>query len=204
MAGNLRARGPSVQTWAFPHLIAWLESQSLDTAPIRRLPGIVTTDPDRRVSESTAEAVWRLATRADQRRRQRSASCRVASAGALDLIEYAVRSSPTLTSGLERFARYGCLVNDRVAARAESNGHALQLIIRDVGTSVRNGTTDSREGVSGRGDADGRPRDRRTAGCSGCNALRPELSANDSSVSSVPTISFSPGRTPRRIRESFL
>ncbi len=56
--------------------------------------------------------------------------------GALDLIEYAVRSSPTLTSGLERFARYGCLVSDRVAARTETSDGGLQLIIRDVGSSM--------------------------------------------------------------------
>jgi AraC-like DNA-binding protein len=56
--------------------------------------------------------------------------------GALDLIEYAVRSSASLGSGLERFARYGCLVSDRVAARTEANESGLQLIIRDVGSSA--------------------------------------------------------------------
>jgi AraC-like DNA-binding protein len=136
MAGNLRTRGPSVQTWAFPHLIAWLESQGIDAAPIRRLPGIVTNDPDRRVSESTAEAVWRLAATLTN---DAAIGLHVAESlprGALDLIEYAVRSSPSLASGLERFARYGCLVSDRVAARTEANDSGLQLIIRDVGSSV--------------------------------------------------------------------
>jgi AraC-like DNA-binding protein len=136
MADNLRARGPSVQSWVFPHLIAWLESQRLDTAPIRRLPGIVTTDPDRRVSESTAEAAWRLAASLTDDGAIGLHLAEWLPRGALDLIEYAVRSSPSLASGLERFARYGCLVSDRVAARAESNDHGLQLIIRDVGSSV--------------------------------------------------------------------
>jgi AraC-like DNA-binding protein len=136
MAGNLRARGPSVQTWVFPHLIAWLESQSIDAAPISRLPGMVGNDPDRRVSESTAEAAWRLAATMTN---DAAIGVHVAEwlpRGALDLIEYAVRSSPSLASGLERFARYGCLVSDRVAARTESNDSGLQLIIRDVGSSV--------------------------------------------------------------------
>ena len=52
------------------------------------------------------------------------------------MIEYAVRSSASLGSGLERFARYGCLVSDRVAARTEANESGLQLIIRDVGSSA--------------------------------------------------------------------
>jgi len=120
----------------FPHLIAWLESQSIDATPITRLPGIVTDEPDRRVSESTAEAVWRLAASMTN---DAAIGIHVAESlprGALDLIEYAVRSSPSLASGLERFARYGCLVSDRVAARTEANDSGLQLIIRDVGSSV--------------------------------------------------------------------
>jgi AraC-like DNA-binding protein len=136
MSGRLRARGPSVQTWVFPHLITWLESQSTDPAPISRLPGLVGNDPDRRVSESTAEAAWRLAATMTN---DVAIGVHVAEwlpRGALDLIEYAVRSSPSLASGLERFARYGCLVSDRVAARTESNDGGLQVIIRDVGSSV--------------------------------------------------------------------
>jgi AraC-like DNA-binding protein len=125
-----------VQTWVFPHLIAWLESQSIDAAPISRLPGIVTNDPDRRVSESTAEAAWRLAATMTH---DAAIGLHVAEwlpRGALDLIEYAVRSSPSLGSGLERLARYGCLVSDRVAARTETSAGGLQLIIRDVGSSA--------------------------------------------------------------------
>jgi len=136
MAGNLRRRGPSVQTWVFPHLITWLESRSIDAAPINRLLGIVTNDPDRRVSESTAEAAWRLAATMTN---DAAIGVHVAESlprGALDLIEYAVRSSPSLASGLERLARYGCLVSDRVAARTETNDSGVQLIIRDIGTSV--------------------------------------------------------------------
>src|SRR5262245_53789430 len=121
MAADFRTRGPSVQTWLFPHLIAWLDSQNCDTAPIRRLPGMVTDDPDRRISETTAEAAWRLAATMTN---DVAIGVHVAEwlpRGALDLIEYAVRSSPSLGSGLERLARYGCLVSDRVAARVETS-----------------------------------------------------------------------------------
>ena len=136
MAGNLRTRGPSVQTWVFPHLLAWLESQNFDAAPISRLPGIVTNDPDRRVSESTAEAVWRLAATITKDDAIGVHLAEWLPRGGLDLIEYAVRSSSSLGSGLERFARYGCLVSDRVAARTEANDRGLQLIIGDVGSSA--------------------------------------------------------------------
>ena len=136
MAGNLRTRGPSVQTWVFPHLLTWLESQNFDAAPIRRLPGIVTNDPDRRVSESTAEAVWRLAAAITKDDAIGVHLAEWLPRGGLDLIEYAVRSSSSLGSGLERFARYGCLVSDRVAARTEANDSGLQLIIGDVGSSA--------------------------------------------------------------------
>jgi len=136
MAGNLRAREPLVQSWVFPHLIAWLESQAVDASAIRALPGIVTNDPDRRVSESTAAAAWRLAATlsADD-----AIGVHVADwlpRGAFDLIEYAVRSSASLASGLERLARYGCVLSDRVAARTEASDGGLLLIVRDVGRSV--------------------------------------------------------------------
>jgi AraC-like DNA-binding protein len=136
MTGKLPPRAPSVQAWVFPHLIAWLESQSLDAAPIGRLPGVVTSDPDRRVSESTAEAVWSLAAKLTNDAAIGVHLAEWLPRGALDLIEYAVRSSPSLGSGLERFARYGCLVSDRVAARTETSDGGLQLIIRDVGSSM--------------------------------------------------------------------
>jgi len=120
----------------FPHLLTWLESQNFDAAPIRRLPGIVTNDPDRRVSESTAEAVWRLAAAITKDDAIGVHLAEWLPRGGLDLIEYAVRSSSSLGSGLERFARYGCLVSDRVAARTEANDRGLQLIIGDVGSSA--------------------------------------------------------------------
>ena len=121
MAGNLRTRGPSVQTWVFPHLIAWVDSQCVDASPIRRLPGMVGNDPDRRISEATAEAAWRLA---ETLTHDEAIGVHVAESlprGALDLIEYAVRSSASLGSGLERLAHYGRVLSDRVAARIEAN-----------------------------------------------------------------------------------
>jgi AraC-like DNA-binding protein len=53
--------------------------------------------------------------------------------GALDLVEYAFRSSPALADGLERLARYGRVLSDRVAARTEASDESLLWLIRDVG-----------------------------------------------------------------------
>lgn len=53
--------------------------------------------------------------------------------GALDLVEYAFRSSASLGSGLERLARYGRVMSDRVSARAEGNGDCMLLLVRDTG-----------------------------------------------------------------------
>jgi AraC-like DNA-binding protein len=139
MAGNLqiqKAGGPTVQSWVFPHLIGWLEHQSIDAAPIRRLPGLDAIDLDRRVSESTAEAAWRMAA---SLARDDAIGVHVAEwlpKGALDLVEYAVRSSASLASGLERLARYGCVLSDRCAARSQENDGGLLLIVRDVGTTA--------------------------------------------------------------------
>src|ERR1044072_6013965 len=57
------ASGPSVQGWVLPHLIAWVETQGFDAAPIRTLRGMAElTDPDLRVPEASVEEAWQLAT----------------------------------------------------------------------------------------------------------------------------------------------
>src|SRR4051812_10700690 len=110
-SGDLRSRrrgGPTVQAWAFPHLIAWTEGQCGDASPICRLPGLDALDgPDARISEATAEAAWRLA---ETLTRDDAVGVHVAESlprGALDLVEYAVRSSTSLAAALERLAHYG-------------------------------------------------------------------------------------------------
>jgi AraC-like DNA-binding protein len=55
--------------------------------------------------------------------------------GALDLLEYALRASASVGEGLERLARYGRVLSDRVAARMESDGDGLLLLVRDIGST---------------------------------------------------------------------
>ena len=126
----------SVQAWVFPHLIAWLKSQELDVRAIERLPGVDFTDPDSRVVESTADAAWHLAATLTGDDAIGLHLAEWLPRGALDLIEYSVRSSASLASGLERLAHYGRLVSDRYAARIETNEGRLLLIVDDVGTST--------------------------------------------------------------------
>ena len=53
---------------------------------------------------------------------------------ALDLIEYALRSSPSLGSGLDRLARYGRLLSHCVAARIHREGDSLLFLVHDTAT----------------------------------------------------------------------
>jgi AraC-like DNA-binding protein len=55
--------------------------------------------------------------------------------GALDLIEYALRSSPSLGQGLDRLARYGRLLSDRVAARTHAKEESLLFLVHDTATT---------------------------------------------------------------------
>jgi len=126
--------GPSVQGWVLPHLISWVEQQGVDAASIRKLPGMTDlTDPDLRVPESSAEAAWRLATTLTH---DEAIGVHLATwlpRGALDLIEYAFRSSASLATGFERLARYGRVLSDRVAGRIDANAEGLLLLFRDAG-----------------------------------------------------------------------
>ena len=132
-----RSAGPTVQAWVLPHLIAWVGNRGIDTQPILSLPGLAALDdPDARIPEKTAEAAWRMA--ADLTG-DPALGIRVAESlprGALDLVEYAFRSSASLALGLERLARYGPVMSDRVAARMETTGDGILIFVRDTATTV--------------------------------------------------------------------
>ena len=127
---------PSVQGWVLPHLIAWVESRRVNAAPIRRLFGRTRlADPDVRVPEAVTEMAWRLAATLT---RDEALGIHLAESlprGALDLIEYALRSSPSLEKGLDRLAGYGRLLSDRVAARTHRKGESLLLLVHDTATT---------------------------------------------------------------------
>ena len=128
------ALGQSVHAWSLPYLLAWVERRGVDASPLRRLPGLLAADdPDARAPEHVVEAAWRLAASLT---REAAIGILVAESlprGALDLVEYAFRSSPSLADGLERLARYGRVLSDRVAARTETSEDALLWLVRDVG-----------------------------------------------------------------------
>ena len=127
---------PSVQGWVLPHLIAWVDSRSVDASPIRRLFGRTKlVDPSVRVSEAVADTAWRLAVTLT---RDEAVGIHLAESlprGALDLIEYALRSSPSLGKGLDRLARYGRLLSDRVEARIHHEGERLLFLVHDTATT---------------------------------------------------------------------
>ena len=97
-SGHTRAViAPSVQGWVLPHLITWVESRSVDASPMRRLFGRTRlVDPNVRVPEAVTETAWRHAATLT---RDEALGIHLAESlprGALDLIEYALRSSPSL------------------------------------------------------------------------------------------------------------
>ena len=134
---GITSSGPQVQNWALPHLIALVEGQGIDASPIRSLPGLADlSDPDTRVPEASAEAAWKLAARLTG---DDAIGLHVAAGmprGALDLVEYALRSSASLGVGLERLARYGHVLSDRAATRMEANDGGVLFIVRDIGGTI--------------------------------------------------------------------
>jgi AraC-like DNA-binding protein len=128
--------GPSVLGWVLPHLMALVAAQGVDPSPIRQLPGLRNRnleDPDVRVPDAAAQEAWRLAARLTE---DEALGIHIAESlprGALDLVEYAFRSSGSLAVGLERLARYSRVLSDRVVARTESSGDDLILLVGDTG-----------------------------------------------------------------------
>ena len=127
---------PSVQGWVLPHLIALVESRGVNASPMRRLFGRTRlVDPSVRVTEAAAETAWRLAAALTCDEALGVHLAESLPRGALDLIEYALRSSPSLGQGLDRLARYGHLLSDRVAARTHGRKHSLLFLVHDTATT---------------------------------------------------------------------
>jgi AraC-like DNA-binding protein len=135
--GHKRAvSAPSVQGWVLPHLIAWVESRGVSASPIRRLFGQTKlADPNVRVPEALFETAWRHAAALTGDEALGIHLVESLPRGALDLIEYALRSSPSLGHGLDRLARYGRLLSDRVAARIHREGASLLFLVHDSATT---------------------------------------------------------------------
>lgn len=119
-----------------PHLIACVESQGVDALPIRRLFGRTRlADPDVRVPETTGERAWRLAMDLTGDEALGVHLAESLPRGALDLVEYALRSSASLAIGLDRLARYSRVLSDRVAMRTHGNRDSLLVLVRDTATT---------------------------------------------------------------------
>jgi len=127
---------PTVQGWVLPHLIAWVESSGVNASPIRGLFGTTKlVDPNVRVSEAVAEMAWSHAAALTGDEALGIHLAESLPRGALDLIEYALRSSPSLGQGLGRLARYGRLLSDRVAARNHRGDESLLFLVHDTATT---------------------------------------------------------------------
>ena len=127
---------PSVQGWLLPHLITLVESRGADAAPMRRLFGRTRlVDPSVRVAEAAAETAWRLAAMLTGDDALGVHFAESLPRGALDLIEYALRSSPSLGDGIDRLARYGRLLSDRVAVRTHRDERSLLFLVHDIATT---------------------------------------------------------------------
>ena len=95
----------------------WLDAHGFDATVLRQLLASTDfTDPDARVQESVVEEAWQFAGGIS---RDDALGVHLAEwlpRGALDLVEFAFRTSTSLGSGLERLAHYGRVLSNRVAA----------------------------------------------------------------------------------------
>ncbi len=92
-------------------------------------------DPSVRVAEAAAETAWRLAAMLTGDDALGVHFAESLPRGALDLIEYALRSSPSLGDGIDRLARYGRLLSDRVAVRTHRDERSLLFLVHDIATT---------------------------------------------------------------------
>jgi AraC-like DNA-binding protein len=122
----------SVLGWVVPLLAAYVKEQGHDNEPILHVPGIRgrdLSDPDVRVPEDASREAWRLAMAMTG---DEAIGLHVAEwlpRGSLDLVEYAFRTSATLADGIDRLARYGRLVNDRLVGHVLRTGPGVRFLM---------------------------------------------------------------------------
>lgn len=122
-----------MQAWVLPHLVAWVAAQHHDTMVLREITaGVDLADPDLRVPETLMDAAWRAAASLTGDPAIGVHVAEFLPRGAMDLVEYAFRSSESVGAGIERLARYGRVVSDRVAARMEPAASGLLLVVKDT------------------------------------------------------------------------
>ena len=91
---------------------------------------------EHRVPEAVTETAWRLASTLTCDDALGIHLAESLPRGALDLIEYALRSSASLENGLDRLARYGRLLSDRVAVRTHRKKESLLFLVHDTATTA--------------------------------------------------------------------
>jgi AraC-like DNA-binding protein len=120
-----------------PHLIEWVREQTGDADAIRRLPGLLDlSDPDLRVPETTVESAWQAAATSSGSSAVGIELAQWLPRGALDLVEFAIRSSPSVAAGLERLARFGRVLSDRISAELEAAADGVRLVVAHRGASA--------------------------------------------------------------------
>jgi AraC-like DNA-binding protein len=135
--GAIEARGARAHSalgWLMQPLIAYVTDTGHDARPILQLPGLRgrnLDDPDGRIPDETARDAWRLAATITADAALGLHLAQSLPRGSLDLVEYAFRSSPTLGAGLLRLARYGRLLNDRLAGELFRTPQEVRLLLGD-------------------------------------------------------------------------
>src|SRR6187399_18601 len=135
MATGPDHRGGSVLGWVVPLLAAYVKDQGYDDRPILELTGIRgrdLKDPDVRVPESASREAWRLAQAITADEVIGLHMAQWLPRGALDLVEYAFRTSATLRNGLDRLAHYGRLINDRLAVHVLHTGPGVRFLMAEA------------------------------------------------------------------------
>jgi AraC-like DNA-binding protein len=119
-------------TWVLQHLLEHVAARGQDATPLRRLAGFHgrdLDDPDARVSDASACEAWRLAVRITGDDALGLHMAQQLPAGAMDLLEYAFRTSPTLESAFGQVARYARVANDRTDARTHVDDRAFTFSV---------------------------------------------------------------------------
>ena len=132
----MESRG-SVLGWVVPLLAAYIKEQGHNADPILQLSGLRgrdLKDPDVRVPETASREAWRLAMAITGDDAIGLHMAQWLPRGSLDLIEYAFRTSATLGDGLDRLARYGRLINDRLAGQVlrTGPGRGIRFLMGDA------------------------------------------------------------------------
>jgi AraC-like DNA-binding protein len=127
------ARPPTTVVWGVRNLLGVLGRRGVSPGAVRRAAGVSEDDlenPDGRIAAAAAYRAWQAAVALTADPDLGLVVAAEQPTGAFDILEYALRASPTLRRGFEQLVRYGRVAREDLLSSIQEEGSRVRVGFR--------------------------------------------------------------------------